>query len=374
MVLLNACDDAVSQDAAAAPPPPSVTVAPAAERTIVESEVFTGRLEAVSSVDVRARVTGYIQSVNFKQGAMVKKGDVLVVIDPRPFEANLARAEAQVVAAKSQLDLARKELARTEQLVQVNAVSRQELDQRASAVQDAQAAQRAAEANANRVRLDLTFTRVVAPIDGRVGRIEVTAGNLIQGDGPNSPILTTLVAATPIYAEFEVDERVYLQYGLNQPGKQLPVAVGLSNEEGFPHKGALVFVDNRIDANSGTVRMRVLLANKDGSLTPGLYARVQLSDETRPHRAILVPDRAIGTDQSHKFVLVVGADNKAMYREVQLGRIFEDMRVIKQGLQPGELIVVNGLQRTRPGSLVAPQRAESETPAAANSRTLAKRA
>lgn len=373
-LLLNACGDATSQTEQAAPPPPTVTVAPAEERTIVDSEIFTGRLEAVESVEVRARVTGYIDEIRFKQGAMVKKGDVLVVIDPRPFKANLARAEAEVAAAKTRLDLARKELARTEQLVHVNAVSRQELDQRASAVQDAIAAQRAAEANANRVRLDLEFTRVVAPIDGRVGRIEVTAGNLIQGDGSGSPILTTIVATAPIYAEFEVDERVYLQYGLNQPGKKMPVAIGLSNEDGFPRKGALAFVDNHVDATSGTVRMRALLDNKDGSLTPGLYARVQLSDQARPREAVLVPDRAIGTDQDRKFVLVVGTDNMAMYREVKLGRLVEHTRVIEQGLQPGELIVVNGLQRVRPGTPVTPQRAEPDKPTAAQNRTLAKRA
>ena len=288
----------------------------------------------------------------------MKKGEVLVVIDPRPFEANLARAEAEVAATKTRLELARKELARSEQLVAVNAVSRQELDRHASAVQDAIAAQRAAEANANRVRLDLDYTRVTAPISGRVGRIEVTEGNLIQGEVPNSPLLTTIVSSSPIYAEFEVDERVYLEYGLNKPGKKMPVAIGLSNEEGFPHKGALVFVDNQLDITSGTVRMRALLDNKDGLLTPGLYARVQLSDEARPRKAVVVPDRAIGTDQSRKFVLVVGPDNKAMYREVKAGRLLGSDRVIDQGLQPGEVIVVNGLQRVRPGSPVTPQRAD----------------
>lgn len=363
VLLLQGCGEAISQAEPEAPPAPPVTVAPAEARSIARSDIFTGRLAAVESVEVRARVTGYIEEVRFKQGAMVKKGDVLVVIDPRPFQANLARAEAEVAAAKTRLELARKELARSEQLVKANATSRQELDQRAAAVEDAAAAQRAAAAQANRLRLDLAYTRVTAPIDGRVGRIEITTGNLIQGDVQNSPLLTTIVATAPIYAEFEVPERVYLAYGLNAPGKTMPVAVGLSNEDAFPREGQLVFVDNHIDPATGTVRMRALLPNKDGALTPGLYARVRLS-EAAQHSAVLVPDRAIGTDQDRKFVLVVGADNKAVYREVRIGRLVEDGRVIEQGIQPGELIVVNGLQRVRPGSAVTPQRAGEPLPTA----------
>ncbi|HLU76518.1 MAG TPA: efflux RND transporter periplasmic adaptor subunit [Burkholderiales bacterium] len=363
VLALQGCRDAASQADTGAPPAPPVTVAPAEARNIVQSDIFTGRLAAVESVEVRARVTGYIEEVRFKQGAMVKKGDVLVVIDPRPFQANLARAEAEVAAAKTRLELARKELARSEELVKVNATSRQELDQRAAAVQDAIAAQRAAEAQANRLRLDLAYTRVTAPIDGRVGRIEITAGNLIQGDAPNSPLLTTIVATTPIYAEFEVPERVYLAYGLNAPGKSMPVAIGLASDEGFPREGQLVFVDNHVDPATGTVRMRAVLDNQDGALTPGLYARVRLSEAVQ-RNAVLVPDRAIGTDQDRKFVLVVGEDNKAMYREVKLGRLMSNERVVEEGLQPGELIVVNGLQRVRPGSPVMPQRAGDPLPAA----------
>lgn len=355
LLLLQACSDAASQAQTDAPPPPPVTVASAEARTVVRSDVFTGRLAAVESVEVRARVTGYIEEVRFKQGEMVRKGDVLMIIDPRPFEANMARAEAEVAAAKTRLELARKELARSEQLVKVNATSRQELDQRASAVDDALAALRAAQAQANRLRLDLAYTRIVAPIDGRVGRIEITAGNLVQGEVPDPPLLTTIVAITPIYAEFEVDERVYLEYGLNKPGKRMPVYIGLANEEGSPRKGELVFVDNQVDPTTGTVRMRALLDNSDGSLTPGLYARVKLADESQAREAVVVPDRAIGTDQDRKFVMVVDEDNKATYREVKLGPLLAHERVIERGLQPGERIVVNGLQRVRPGSLVTPQ-------------------
>ena len=336
-------------------PPPPVSVAEVIERKIVESETFSGRLEAVESVEVRARVTGYIESIKFKQGEQVRKGDLLVQIDPRPFQTALTSAEALVAAARSRQELARVELARTEQLVSDNAASRQELDQRKSAMRDTEAAVRAAQAQAERARLDLGFTRVIAPISGRVGRVEVTAGNLIQGDVPGSPVLTTIVSTSPIYAAFEIDEPVYLKYGLNKPGVRLPVGVGLANEQGFPHKAMLVFVDNQVDITSGTVRARALVPNQNGALTPGLFARVQLSDQAQARNAVLVNDRAIGTDQSRKFVLVVGPDNKAVYRQVQLGRLVEGMRVIESGLQAGEKIVVNGLQRVMPGSPVTPQ-------------------
>ena len=354
---LSACnkDDASAQAGEGGAPPPPVSVAPAVEREIVESESFSGRLEAVESVEVRARITGYIDSVKFKQGESVRKGDVLVQIDPRPFQASLASAEANLAAARARADLAKTELARTDQLVRDNAASRQELDQRNSALRDGEAAVRAAQAQVDRARLDLGFTRVTAPISGRVGRVEITAGNLIQGDVPNSPLLTTIVTTSPIYAAFEIDESVYLKYGLNKPGARFPVGVGLANEEGFPHKATLVFVDNQVDITSGTVRARALVENKNGALTPGLYARVRLSDQARARKAVLINDRAIGTDQSKKFVLVIGADNKASYREVRLGRMVDGLRIIEDGLKAGELIVVNGIQRVRPGSTVAPQ-------------------
>lgn len=365
ILALSACKGEKEADHAAAPGAsggPPVSVAEVIQRQIVESESFSGRLEAVESVEVRARVTGYIQAVKFKQGEPIRKGDVLLQIDPRPFQATLATADAALAAARARAELARSELARTEMLVRDNAASRQELDQRSAALRDTEAAVRAAQAQVERARLDLGFTRVTAPITGRVGRIEVTTGNLVQGDAPGSPLLTTIVSVSPIYASFEIDEAIFLKYGLNKPGARLPVGVGLSNEEGFPHKATLSFVDNQVDVRTGTVRARAIVPNSNGALTPGLYARVSLSDEKQARQAILITDRAVGTDQSKKFVLVVGADNKAMYREVKLGPRVNGLRVVESGLAAGEKVVVNGLHRAQPGSTVAPEVVPMESP------------
>jgi membrane fusion protein, multidrug efflux system len=371
---LCACDkDEAGAEAAAMPAAP-VSVATVIDRQIVESESFSGRLEAVESVEVRARVTGYIESVKFKQGDRIRKGDLLLQIDPRPFRTALATAEAALAAARARAELARSEYARTEMLVRDNAASRQELDQRSAAVRDTDAAVRAAQAQVERARLDLGFTRVTAPISGRVGRIEVTAGNLVQGDAPGSPLLTTIVSVSPIYASFEIDEAIFLKYGLNKPGVRLPVGVGLSNEQGFPHKATLTFVDNQVDVRTGTVRARALVPNADGALTPGLYARVRLSDQAQARQAILINDRAVGTDQSKKFVLVVGADNKANYREVKLGSRVDGLRVVEAGLESGEKIVVNGLHRVTPGAPVAPEIVPMEGEATPNAAPAAAKA
>ena len=355
--VLSGCDRASSQAAPAAPPAPPVSVAAALERKVVDTEEFSGRIEAMEQVDVRARVTGYIESVNFRQGAEVRKGDVLFVIDPRPFQAEVARAEATVANTRAQLDLARSELARAEALLADQATSKREYDDVASKVRQLEAQSRSAQAALEITRLQLSYTRVVAPISGRVSKPEVTAGNLVQGEVPSSPVLTTIVSSHPIYASFEADESVYLKYGkrARNGSAPLPVHVGLADEEGFPREGTLQFVDNRLDPRSGTVRMRAVLDNRDGKLTPGLYARVQLSNGTQTRDALLVADRAIGTDQSKRFVLVLGEGNKAQYREVKLGKVADGLRIIEEGLKPGELIVVNGLQRVRPGSPVTPQ-------------------
>jgi multidrug efflux system membrane fusion protein len=354
---LAACGDSRSQAAPAAPPPPPVSVAAALERRIVDSEEFPGRIEAIEQVDVRSRVTGYIESVNFRHGAQVRKGDVLFVIDPRPFQAEVARAEATLSNTRAQLDLAKSELVRAEMLLKEQATSRREYDDAASKVRQLEAQSRSLQSAVDIAKLNLSYTRVTAPISGRVGKPEITAGNLVQGEGPNSPVLTNVVSLSPIYVSFEADENVYLKYGKYARSGSAPLAVhvGLADEEGFPRKGALQFVDNQLDANSGTVRMRAVLDNRDGRLTPGLYARVKLANEAQSRPAVLVTDRAIGTDQSKRFVLVVADDAKAQYREVRPGRIVDGLRVIEEGLKPGELVVVNGLQRVRPGSPITPQ-------------------
>ena len=337
------------------PGPPPVSVAAAIEREIVETDAFAGRIEAVESVDVRARVNGYLQSVSFRPGSQVHKGDVLFVIDPRPFAAEVARVEATIANTRAQLDLARTEAARHQQLLADQATSRREYDDATTKVRQLEAQLRANEAALETARLNLGYTRIVAPIDGRVGKAEITAGNLVQGEVPNSPVLTTVVSSHPIYASFEADEQTFLKYIGKARGGALAVSVGLADEPEFPHTGRLEFVDNRVDPKTGTVRMRALLDNRDGRLTPGLFARVRLGDAGAPRNAVLVADRAIGTDQTKRYVLVVGPDNKTQYREVRIGRLVDGLRVIDSGLKPGERIVVNGLQRVRPGAPVTPQ-------------------
>lgn len=352
LALLQGCSKPQAQTAP--PPPPSVSVAAAVEREVMHTDEFPGRIEAVDSVQVRARVSGYIQSVNFRPGAAVRKGELLFVIDPRPFQAEVARAEAALANTRSQLDLARTELKRNELLLAEQATSRREYDDAAAKVRSLDAQIKAQQALVDIARLNLAYTRITSPIDGRAGKAEITAGNLVQGEGPNSPTLTTVVSSDPVYASFEADEAAYLKY-IAAARAGIPVAVGLADEEGFPHQGRMEFVDNRIDAQSGTVRMRAILRNKDGRFAPGLFARIRVGDSAAPRRAVLVSDRAIGTDQSKRFVLVVNGENKAEYREVRLGPMVDGLRVVEDGLAAGERIVVNGLQRVRPGAPITPQ-------------------
>jgi multidrug efflux system membrane fusion protein len=326
------------------------------------------RVEAVDSVEVRARINGYLQSIHFKPGAEVKKGDLLFQIDPRPFEAQVAAAESQVTATRSQLDLARIELKRNEEMWADRATSKREFDDAVTRVRTLESQLKANEAALVTARLNLGYTRVTAPIAGRVGKAEITVGNLVQGEMPPSPVLTTVVSVNPVYVSFQADEGAYLKYIAGARKSALAVSVGLADEDGFPHAGTLEFVDNRVDPTSGTVRMRATVDNKGGRFTPGLFARVKLGDTAQPRKAVLVTDRAIGTDQSKRFVLVVDAENKAVYREVRIGRLVDGLRVIESGLKPGEMIVVNGLQRVRPGAPVAPQTVPMEAQAAPNGR------
>mgnify|MGYP001397460431 CR=1 FL=1 len=364
-LVLAACSDGRGDAKAQAGPPPAppVSVAAAIERQVIESDEFPGRVEAVDSVDVRARINGYLQSVHFKPGAEVRKGELLFTLDPRPFEAQVAAAESQVAAPRSQLDLARIELKRNEEMWADRATSKREFDDAVTRVRTLESQLKANEAALATARLNLGYTRITAPISGRVGKAEITVGNLVQGEMPPSPVLTTVVSVNPVYVSFQADEAAYLKYIAGARKSALAVSVGLADEDGFPHAGTLGFIDNRVDPASGTVRMRATVDNKSGRFTPGLFARVKLGDTAQPRMAVLVSDRAIGTDQSRRYVLVLDAEKKAVYREVRIGRLVDGLRVIESGLKPGEVIVVNGLQRVRPGAPVTPQTVPMEAQA-----------
>jgi RND family efflux transporter MFP subunit len=348
---------------AAQEPALQVSVASALERDVTEWDEFTGRLEAVESVEVRPRVTGYIESLNFTEGSTVHKGDLLFVIDPRPYRAELSKAEAELARAVASAELAASDAARSEKLVDIKAVSREEYEQRVNASREARANVAAARAAVDSAKLNLEFTRITSPIDGRVGKAVVTAGNLVTGGSNAATLLTTVVSLDPMYVTFEGDEQIYLKYNeLSRRGERAssrdaanPVLMGLANEDGYPHRGKMVFVDNQVDTRTGTIRARAAFENKDGFLTPGLFARVKLLGHNSYH-AVLVDDRAIGTDQSQKFVYVVDAQNKVAYRPVKVGRLTDGLRIVQQGLQPGETVIVNGMQRVRPGVVVAPER------------------
>ncbi|MBL8269858.1 efflux RND transporter periplasmic adaptor subunit [Steroidobacter sp.] len=360
-LLLQGCTSKADTQAAA--PLPQVSIAAALERNVQEWDEFTGRLEAVESVEVRPRVTGYIDSVNFAEGSVVKKGDLLFVIDQRPYRAELAKAEAELARAVARAELSTTDVTRSEKLLGVKAVSREEYDQRINAQREALANVEAARAAVTTTKLNLEFTRVTAPISGRVSRAVVTAGNLVTGGSTQATLLTTVVSIDPIYVTFEGDEQVYLKYTeLARRGDRPssrdaanPVLMALANEQGFPHKGAMTFVDNQVDSRTGTIRARASFDNKDGYLTPGLFARVKLLGHNS-HPAVLVDDRAVGTDQSQKFVYVVDSDNKVAYRSVKVGRLTDGLRIVQEGLEPGENVIVNGLQRVHPGVVVAPEK------------------
>ncbi|WP_256077290.1 efflux RND transporter periplasmic adaptor subunit [Massilia sp. YIM B04103] len=350
---LAGCEDATGKTAEApAAGGPPISAAAVVQKTVSETQEFSGRLEAIERVEIRSRVSGFITAVNFKPGSEVKKGDVLFVIDPRPYAAEANRAEAAAHSARARADLARLELNRAEKLLADKAIAQREFDERASSQKELDANARAAQAAYEAAKLNLTYTQVVAPINGRVSKAEITLGNLVDA----SAVLTSVVSTDRIYASFDGDEDTFLRVGSQvQKGEAVTVKVGLANETGFPHDGKLEFVDNQLDTQTGSVRMRATFANADHVLVPGLYARVQLSSGKAQNEALLINDRAVGTDQNRKFVYVVGADNKAEYRAVKLGPTIEGFRIVREGLKAGEKIVVNGLQRVRPGAPVTPQ-------------------
>jgi len=346
----------------AAPPAPPVSVATVVSRAVVEQQEFSGRVEAIESAQIRSRVPGTIDAVRFKPGALVNKGDVLFVIDPRSYQAEAARLEAGAASSRAKAELAGTELERSKRLMADNAISQRDFDERAAVARQLAANAQADQASLASAKLNLDYAVVRAPISGRIGKAEVTVGNLID----SSVVLTSVVSVNPVYVSFDGDEATCLGLGAaaRQGGKGVKVNMGLANEGGFPHEGHLDFVDNRIDPASGTVRMRAVVDNKDAALTPGLFARVQLGTESRTGNALLINDTAIGTDQNRKYVYVIGADNKAEYRVVQLGPLVDGLRVARTGLKPGERIVVNGLQRVRPGAPIAPETVEMSAAAA----------
>jgi multidrug efflux system membrane fusion protein len=350
---LSGCNEATGKapDAPAAGGPP-ISAAVVVQKDVMETQEFSGRLEAIEKVEIRARVGGFITAVNFKPGSEVKQGDVLFVIDQRPYQAEVNRSEAAASSARAKADLAKLELVRAEKLLADKAIAQREYDEKASGLKELDANARAAQAQFEAAKLNLSYTQVHSPINGRVSKAEITLGNLVDG----SAVLTSVVSTEKIYASFDGDEETFLRVGaLSHKGQQAAVKIGLANETGFPHEGKLEFVDNQLDPQSGSVRMRATFTNADHALVPGLFARVQLAGGASAKTTLLINERAIGTDQNRKFVFVVGADNKAEYRPVVLGPQADGLRVVREGLKPGERIIVNGLQRVHPGAPVTPQ-------------------
>jgi RND family efflux transporter MFP subunit len=366
---------ACGQQPPAAPAPPKVTVVQPVAREVMEWDDYTARLDAVDSVEVRPRVSGYLQSVHFKEGALVRKDDLLFLIDPRPYDAALRHAEADLQLAKTRLEIAKKNLGRADVLLPRQAMSKEEADIRESAVRQAEASLGRANATVESAQLDVEFTEITAPVGGRVGRKLVTEGNLINGGvGSEGTLLTTIVSLDPIYAYFDADERAYLKYSrLALSGERPssrdyknPVRVGLADEEGFPREGFMDFVDNQFDRGTGTIIGRALLPNPDLTLAPGLFARLRLPGSGK-YNALLLPDEAIGSDQSQKFVFVVNGEGTVEYRRVEIGPLVDGLRVVRKGLTAEDWVIVAGLQRARPGLKVDAERQAAQAQPTATS-------
>ncbi|MEX0501934.1 efflux RND transporter periplasmic adaptor subunit [Raoultella terrigena] len=347
--LLAGCDNGVAQNAA--PQAPAVSAADVVVKPVSQWDSFNGRIEAVESVQLRPRVSGYIDKVNYTDGQEVKKGEVLFTIDDRTYRAALEQAQAELSRSKTQASLARSEAGRTDKLVNTNVVSREEWEQRRSAAVQAQADMRAAQAAVDAAQLNLDFTKVIAPIDGRASRALITSGNLVTA-GDSASVLTTLVSQKTVYVYFDVDESTYLHYqnlarsgqGASSSHLALPVEIGLVGEEGYPHQGKVDFLDNQLTPSTGTIRMRAVLDNAQRLFTPGLFARVRVPGSAE-FSAMLIDDKAVLTDQDRKYVYIVDKDGKAQRRDITPGRLAAGLRIVQQGLNPGDKVIVDGLQK-----------------------------
>jgi RND family efflux transporter MFP subunit len=369
---LAACGQSQSQPQASAPPPPQVTIAKPTSKMIADQDEYVGRFVAVESVEVRARVPGYLEAIHFQDGQLVKAGDLLFTIDRRPFQIALAQAQASLAQAKATLAFAESDLARAQGLAIGTGITQQTFDQRTQAKRIAEASVAAQQAAERQTTLDLEFTELRAPVSGRIGDRRVSIGNLVTGGtSGNTSLLATIESIDPIRFEFTLDEASYLRYedvttdgaGANR-GLTLPVKLKLLNESAFSHEGKMDFVDNAIDRSSSTIRARAVFANPDGKFTPGMFARVRMA-AAPPKNELLVPDAAIGAEQVRKFVLVVDAENVARPRYVTLGPVVDGLRVITQGLTPDDNVIINGLMRARPGAKVTPQQSSTASASAA---------
>jgi multidrug efflux system membrane fusion protein len=376
--VLNSGSGPALAQTAAAPAAVPASVAIVAAKATAPSDEFSGRLEAVERVEIRSRVAGAIQEIHFREGSLVKKDDLLVLIDPALYAADVARADGQVAAAKARLILTKNEFDRGQQLNDSRWISQKDFDSRINGFREAEANLKAAEATLQTARLNLSYTEVRAPVAGRVGKIEFTVGNLIAA-GPGAPVLTTLVSINPIYASFNADEQVVSRALKTLADEKtpagidrIPVQMGIVTSEGTPYKGNMQFIDNQVDAKSGTVRVRAVFDNADGRLMPGQFARISMG-QPKAEQTLLISERAVGTDQSKKYVMVVGDKDKAEYREVTLGVSVEGMRVVTNGLKAGERIIVNGLQRVRPGATVKPEMVAMDSAHAAQATAVAQR-
>src|SRR5712691_2409864 len=350
-LLLTGCGEHASKTA---PAPPVVSVVQPIAREVIEWDEYIGRLEAPETVEIRARASGYLDKVHFKEGKEVKKGDLLFTIDPRPYQAEYDHADAEYERAVSQTDLAKNDFERAKRLIATKAISEEDYDTKSKAYTAALAAVKSAKAALESARLNLEFTQIHAPINGRISRAVVTEGNLISSGvgGSGATLLTTIVSLDPLYLYGDADERSILKYlHLRREGKrisardeQIPAEMGLADETGFPHKGYMDFVDNRIDPNTGTMRARGVFPNGDHSLSPGFFARLRIPGSGK-YPALLIPDRALGADQAQKFVYIVNAEKKVEFRPVKTGPIIDGLRVVNAGLKAGELIIVEGLMR-----------------------------